>query len=114
FRAAAGWINLSQHASGGIARATVPRFVTLSRIRALRAAILADFATKMDAAASRLTDTELLAAIRRLADERDAALRALERLNMRDRMGRPRTMRRRPRRRYAVRRRSVRSRESLR
>jgi hypothetical protein len=52
----------------------------------------------------RLTDDELLAALKRLADERDAALRALDRIDIRDRARRGRIRRRKLRRRYAVRR----------
>lgn len=105
FLAAISWINLPGHQAQPIARFTPVRFVTLARIRALRAAVLGDFARKMDAAALQLSDEALLAALARLADERDAALKALRRVSTRDREQPVRMQRqRRPRRRYAARR----------
>jgi hypothetical protein len=80
FRAAVNWINLAGHAPEGVARVTVSHYLTLARLRGLRAAILGDFAARMDDAARLLSDEALLAALKRLADERDAALRTLKRL----------------------------------
>jgi Relaxase/Mobilisation nuclease domain len=103
FRAAAGWINVAAHAPQEAARVILSRFVTLARLRGIRAAILADFAAKMDDAARRLSDDELLAALKRLADERDAALRALQRLTDQPTMT-VRRVRRLRRRRFSARR----------
>jgi hypothetical protein len=80
FQAAAGWINHAEQAPAGVTRLVRSHFVTLARLRGLRAAILADFAAKMDEAAQRLSDDELLAALKRLVEDRDAALRTLKRL----------------------------------
>jgi hypothetical protein len=81
FQSASVWINLPEHPRGRIARVIVRRFVTLARIRTLRAAILAGFKEKMDTVATQHSDHALLAAMKQLADERDAALSTLSRLN---------------------------------
>ena len=97
--AAIRWINMPEHASHAIMRRAAVRPVARDRRRyhAMRAIVLAEFASKIDAAYALMTGEALSGALARLAEERDAALRALERLNPKDEAGTPRGASRRPR-----------------
>lgn len=81
-----GWINMPEHAPGIVMRRPALRYLPRgdTRYRAFRAIILAEFAAKIDAAYARMQGDELSSALARLADEREAALRALERLGLKD------------------------------
>jgi hypothetical protein len=87
--AAIGWINMPGHAPQAIIRrATVrPAARDRRRYQAMRAIVLAEFASKIDAAYALMTGEALSSALARLAQEREAALRALERLNPKDEPG---------------------------
>lgn len=79
--AAIRWINLVQHEPRTIMRriATGPASRD-RRYLAMRAIVLAEFAKKMDAAAVQLSGDAFVSALMRLAEEQDAALRALKRM----------------------------------
>jgi hypothetical protein len=81
------------------------------RYRALRADILIDYAAKIDEACAHVPIEALASALARLADEREAALRALERLKAKDAAYTPPGT---ARRRRLTRRRRLRRRKSLR
>ena len=83
-------------------RPMAQRFLRRQRYLALRADIHASFAAKIDTAYKLHKGDALLALLARLADERDAALRTLERL---DTDGTALRRQRRPGRAYRLRRR---------